>query len=155
VPGAVSSAQIADLYAAVLARTPDVAGLAFYQSFAAANPATPIVTYAEWFLSSPEYTGTSAHDYAQSAAGDAQFITDTYQNLLHRAPETGAIAFYETKVIDPILATVTPGTTAYTQAELKAHAMVLTYFSVSGEFLGDVQITAAQPANAQHWLALV
>ena len=155
VAGAVSSAQVANLYAAVLARVPDVSGLAFYQAAAAAHPATSITTFAQWFLSSPEYTGNSAHDYAQNAAGDAQFITDTYQNLLHRAPEAGAVAFYQSNVIDPIVGNAVPGTTAYAQAELLAHAMVLTYFSGSAEFLGDVQVTAAHPADAQHWLVLI
>jgi hypothetical protein len=50
---------------------------------------------------------------------------------------------------------VTPGTTAYTNAELLAHAMVLTYFSASAEFLGDVQVTAQNPSSTQHWLMLV
>jgi hypothetical protein len=155
VAGAVTSAQIAALYAAVLGRTPDVPGLAFYQAYAAANPATPIVTFAEWFLSSVEYSASSAHDYPQDPAGDTEFITDTYENLLGRAPETGAVAFYQTKVIDPIIAGVAPGSVAYTSAELLAHAMLLTYFSVSAEFLNDVQITAAHPADAQHWLVLI
>jgi hypothetical protein len=153
VAGRVSSAQVAALYAAVLDRTPDIPGLAFYQTYAAGNPAAQIVTFAEWFLSSAEYTG--AHNYAQSAAGDAQFIADTYQNLLHRSPEAGAVDFYQSKVIDPILGTASPGTAAYAKADLLAHAMVLTYFSVSAEFLGDVQITAAHPADAQHWLILI
>ena len=151
---AVTSAQITTLYAAVLAREPDVAGLGFYENYAAANPTVGIVTYAEYFLSSSEYTSNSTHTYAQTEAGEAQFITDTYNNLLHRAPETGAVAYYE-GVIDPMLANLTPGTTAYTQALLVAHATVLSYFSQSPEFLGDVQVTASNPASAQHWLVLI
>lgn len=151
--GGVSSAQVASLYAAVLARVPDVGGLAFYEAAAAASPATPIVTYAEYFLSSAEYT--NAHNYAQSSAGDAQFITDTYQNLLGRAPEAGAVSFYQTNVINPMLAGLTSGTTAYANAELVAHATVLTYFSLSSEFLGDVGVTAQHPADATHWLTLI
>ena len=151
---AVTSAQITTLYAAVQAREPDIAGLGFYENYAAANPSVGIVTYAEYFLSSSEYTGNSAHNYAQTEAGEAQFITDTYNNLLHRAPEAGAVAYYEA-VIDPMLANQTPGTTAYAQALLVAHATVLAYFSQSPEFLADVQVTASTPANAQHWLVLV
>jgi hypothetical protein len=56
--------------------------------------------------------------------------------------------------MDPMLATLTPGTAAYTQALLVAHAIVLSYFSQSPEFLSDVQVTASNPASAQHWLVL-
>jgi probable HAF family extracellular repeat protein len=84
--GGVSSFQIAAIYSAVLDRTPDVPGLAFYERFASANPATPLLTYAEWFLQSPEYLSNSAHTYAQTLAGETQFIVDTYENLLHRDP---------------------------------------------------------------------
>jgi hypothetical protein len=151
---AVTSAEITSLYAAVFAREPDLAGLNFYEQFAAANPSTSIFTYAQYFLQSSEYTSNSAHNYAQTTAGDTQFITDTYENLLHRAPETGAIPYYLT-VIDKMLTGVTAGTTAYTAAELVAHATVLAYISQSPEFLSDVQVTAANPASSSHWLVLV
>jgi hypothetical protein len=155
VAGGVTSFQVSALYAAVFDREPDVPGLAFYENVAATNPKLPIVTYAEYFLQSPEYTGNAAHTYAQTAAGDAQFITDTYDNLLHRAPETGAVAFYQTNVIDPLLTGLTPGTSAYANAELLAHATVLAYFSQSAEFQSDVQVTAQNPSSAQHWLLLI
>lgn len=155
VPGGVSSAQVTELYGAVLGRSPDVAGLAFYQKAAATSPSTPFIDYALWFLNSSEYKGNSAHNYAQTSDGDAQFITDSYLNLLHRAPETGAVAFYQDKVIDPILSGLTPGTAAYGAAELQAHAQVLVYFSQSHEFLSNVTITAQSPASAQHWLVLI
>jgi len=151
--GAVSSAEVANLYAGVFARTPDTPGLAYYEAQAAANPSRTITSFAESFLSSPEYT--NAHSYAQSSAGDAQFITDTYQNLLHRAPGSTDVAWYQANVINPILGTAAPGTAAYTQAELLAHAAVLADFSQSAEFLNNVQITAQHPADATHWLVLV
>ena len=150
---AVTTGNITDLYAAVLGREPDVAGLNYYQKLLAAAPSTPITVFALDFLNSSEYT--SSHSYAQTAAGDAQFITDTYSNLLHRAPETGAVAWYQANVINPLLANLTPGTAAYTTAELNAHAALLTDFSASAEFVGDVQVTAAHPASAQHWLVLI
>jgi hypothetical protein len=53
---------------------------------------------------------------------------------------------------------LTPGTAAYAAADLAAHATVLVDFSASGEFLGDVQITAKAPASAGftgHWLVLI
>ncbi len=154
VAGAVSGAQITELYGAVLGRTPDLAGLSFYQSYAAANPATPFLQYAEWFLSSPEYTDNSAHKYAHSADGDAQFITDSYANLLHRTPDSGAIPYYQ-KVVAGFTDGLTPGTTAYQAAQLQGHAQVLVYFSQSPEFLADVSVTAQNPSSASHWLVLI
>ncbi len=55
----------------------------------------------------------------------------------------------------PDVAGLTPGTAAYAQADLQAHAQVLAYFSQSREFLTDVQVTARHPADAQHWLVLI
>jgi hypothetical protein len=153
-PGAVPSTQIAALYAAVLARTPDSAGLAFYEA-EAANPANTILRMATQFLSSTEYLGNPAHAYAQNATGDIQFITDCYENLLHRAPESGATAWYETNDVTPILAGLTPGTSAYATAEIAAHAMVLAHFSLSPEFVGDVSISAQNPAGAGRWLIAI
>ncbi len=155
VTGGVSSFQIAAIYSAVLDRVPDVAGLAYYENQAATNPSVSLITYAENFLQSPEYTSNSAHAYAQTSAGDAQFIQDTYANLLHRAPSASDVAWYQANVIAPILANSTPGTAAYRSAELQAHAQLLADFSTSAEFQNDVQVTAQQPANAQHWLVLI
>jgi hypothetical protein len=153
--GNISSAQVVDLYSAVLARTPDAGGLAYYENYARNNPTTPILTFAEWFLSSPEYTTNTAHNYVLNSTGDGQFITDTYSNLLHRAPESGAVQWYEANVINPIIAADTAAGATMAQAELHAHAQVLTYFSASSEFLGDVQITAQHPLGSQHWLLVL
>ena len=128
--------------------------MSFYETYAAANPTTPFTQYGLWFLTSPEYTGNAAHNYAQSATGDAQFITDAYNNLLHRAPETGAIPFYQT-VVNQFTSGLTAGTSAYAAAQLQGHALVLAYFSQSPEFLGDVTVTAQHPSSPQHWLVLV
>jgi len=153
VAGAVSSAQVADLYSAVFARTPDVAGLNYYEQMATANPSLTFINFAESFLSSPEYT--NSHSYAQTTAGDSQFITDTYENLLHRAPESAAAISYYLDIISKFTTGAAAGTAAYTAAELAAHAQVLASFGTSSEFLNDVQVTSAHPADAQHWLVLV
>ncbi len=150
----VTSGNVAELYAAVLARTPDVAGLAYYNNLIQSGSGPSMLQLAEYFLNSPEYTGNSEHAYAQSTAGDAQFITDTYQKLLHRAPDSGAIPFYQ-NVITQFTAGLTPGTAAYATAQMQGHAQVLVYFSASAEFLSDVQITSQHPADAQHWLYLI
>lgn len=155
--GAVTGGNITELYGAVFGRLPDVAGLNYYENELVANPSLSLTTLAANFLSAPEYTGNAKHNYAQSSAGDAQFITDCYDNLLDRAPETTAIPYYQ-NLIDQFTAGLTPRTTAYTAAELQAHATVLVDFSASKEFLDDVQITAAHPASAGftgHWLVLI
>jgi hypothetical protein len=152
--GTVTTGNITELYGAVFDRQPDVPGLAFYLQYLQANPSTPLVQFAQYFLASPEYTGNTTHNYAHSQTGDDQFITDSYENLLHRAPETGAIPFYE-NVIDSYTKGLAAGSAAYIAAENLGHAWVLTYFSASPEFLNDVQITAAHPADAQHWLYLI
>jgi len=155
VAGEVNSGTVTELYAAVLARKPDLAGLQFYEAyFAGGSTTTPVTTVAQWFLQSAEYQNNPAHDYAQSAAGDAQFITDTYQNLLDRAPDTGAVAYYQT-VVAQFTAGLTPNTTAYAAAQLAGHAQVLAYFAASQEFLNDVEVTSQHPADAQHWLYLI
>lgn len=149
---AVTTGNITELYSAVLAREPDVGGLAFYQNFLKSNPSTALQTFAEFFLSSTEYK--AAHSYAQTTQGDEQFITDSYQNLLGRTPDASEVSFYETNVLAKAVANLTPGTTAYSDAQLQAHALMLVYFSASAEFLSGVQITAQTPASAQHWLLL-
>ena len=150
----ITSGNVVELYSAVLARVPDVGGVAFYQAAATANPGLTLNTLAQYFLGSDEYKNNPAHAYAQSAQGDANFITDTYTNLLHRAPDTGAVPFYQ-NVIAQFTNGLTPGTAAYAAAQLAGHAQVLVYFSVSPEFLSDVQITAQHPADAQHFLYLI
>jgi len=136
----ITTGNVTELYSAVLGRTPDVSGLVFYQNYLTANPATSLQTFAEFFLNSTEYT--SAHTYAQTTAGETQFITDSYQNLLHRAPSASDINFYLTNVLEK------PG------IQLDNHALMLVYFSASTEFLGDVQVTAQTPSDAHHWLIL-
>ena len=152
--GNVTTGNITELYGAVFSRQPDVPGLGFYLAFLKANPSTPLVQFAQYFLASPEYTGNTAHNYAHTQAGDDQFITDSYENLLHRAPEAGAIPFYEA-VINTYTKGLAAGSAAYIAAETLGHAWVLTYFSASPEFLNDVQVTATHPADAQHWLITI
>lgn len=150
---AVTTGNVTELYSAVLGREPDVGGLEFYQTFLAAHPGTGLTAFAQWFLASSEYAGNPTHDYAQTTEGEAQFITDSYQNLLHRTASASDIAYYQ-NVITPFLQNLTPGTAAYARADMQAHALVLTYFSQSPEFLSNVQVTAQNPASAQHWLLL-
>jgi hypothetical protein len=151
----VTSGNITELYSAVFGRLPDVAGLTYYENELTANPSLSLTTLAQNFLASPEYVNNNAHAYAQTTAGDTQFITDLYQNLLHRPPASGDAAWYEANVITPIVGNATPGSAAYNAAVLQAHAVAVTDFSASAEFLGNVQVTAAHPADANHWLVLI
>lgn len=151
----VTTGNITELYSAVLAREPDVGGLTFYQNFLTAHPSTPLQQFAQWFLGSGEYTGNSAHDYAATSAGDAQFITDSYQSLLNRTPTASEVSFYQANVMAPAETGLAAGSQAFAQAQIQAHALMLVYFSNSAEFLGDVQITAQHPASASHWLVLI
>jgi len=150
----VTTGNITELYGAVFGREPDAGGLAYYQNVLAANPNLPLTVFAQWFLASPEYTGNPEHDYPQTAAGQAKFITDTYNNLLNRAPDSSGLPFYE-NLINQITQGQTPGTAGYTTALTQAYAVVLSDFSASAEFLSDVQITSQHPADHQHWLLLI
>lgn len=149
----ITSGNVTELYGAVFGRLPDVPGLAYYEAQVHANPGLTMNILAQWFLASPEYTGNSAHAYAQSADGDAAFITAVYQNLLHRAPEAGAVPYYQA-IIAKFTGGEASGTAAYQAAQINGHAQVLVNFSNSMEFLNDVQITGQHPADAQHWLLL-
>ena len=148
-----NTGNITELYGAVFGRLPDAPGLNYYENELQSNSSLPLTFFAQQFLASPEYANNAAHNYAQTAAGDAQFITDSYQNLLGRAPEAGAVPYYQS-IINHFTAGLTPGTAAYTAALATGHAYVLTDFSASAEFLGDVSITAQTPSSSQHWLLL-
>jgi hypothetical protein len=156
-PGAstVTGGNITELYSAVFGRVPDLAGLSYYEDELKANPLLQLTLFAQDFLASPEYADNPAHTYAQATIGDTRFITDTYNNLLHRAPEAEAIPYYLNTVIAPFLKGLTPATAAYASAETLAHAYVVADFSASQEYLTDVQVTAQNPASAQHFLVLV
>jgi len=147
-----SSANVAELYAATLDREPDAAGLVFYENLIKSAPTTSFVTVASYFLSSPEYT--ASHSYAQTTTGDASFVGDLYTNLLHRTGSSTEITYYQ-NVINQFTSGLTVGTAAYDAAELTGRATVLSYFSASPEFLTNIEITAQNPASAQHWLVLL
>lgn len=147
-----SSLDIAELYGAALNRAPDVAGLSFFENLIASNPTMSYASLAADFLNSTEYT--AAHNYAQTSAGDTQFINDLYTNVLHRTGSSSEVAFYQ-NVINGFLTGQTAGTAAYTAAELQAHIQVVHDFAASTEYRSDIQITAQNSASASHWLLLI
>jgi hypothetical protein len=74
------------LYQAAFNRKPDVAGLG-YQTNALDHGLT-IAQVAANFIASPEFQSTYGN------VGDSQFVTLLYQNVLHRAPDEGGLAFH-------------------------------------------------------------
>ncbi|GEM_PF-5135933 len=140
--GAATSGNVVALYAAALGRTPDVAGLAYYEMALVDTPGLSLNQLAQQFLLSPESADNPAHQFAASAAGDGQFVTALYNALLHRAPEAGAVSYYQAVIGQSV-------------SDLAGRAQVLTDFSSSSEFLNDVRITAQHPADAQHFLYVI
>ena len=61
---------------------------------------------------------------------------------------------YSLNVIGVNLAALSPTIVSHAAAQNTAHSIVLTDFSASQEFLGDVTVTAQNPASTQHWLLL-
>jgi hypothetical protein len=150
----VTSGNITELYGAAFGRPPDVAGLAYYENELQNDPSLPLTQFAQNFLGSPEYVNNPAHNYAPTIAGDTQFITDCYQNLLHRSQSASETNYY-LAVISQFTKGLTAGTSAFASAEALAHAYVVTDFSQSPEFLSDVTVTLQTPSSASHWLVLI
>lgn len=74
------------LYQAVFQRTPDQDGLGFW--FNARDTGTTLTGMAEFFIASPEFVRT----YGELNNG--QLVTQLYNNVLHRAPDSGGYAFH-------------------------------------------------------------
>ena len=74
------------LYQAAFDRTPDQGGLGFQMK--ALDDGLNIAQVAANFIASPEFQRT------YGALNDTQFVTQLYQNVLHRAPDSGGLAFH-------------------------------------------------------------
>jgi hypothetical protein len=79
--------QVEELYYAVLGRQPDTAGLVYYSNLVASGAS--IAQIASYFLAAPEF----AANYGTNLS-DSQYVTDLYQNVLHRAPSAAELAYY-------------------------------------------------------------
>lgn len=75
------------LYQAAFNRTPDLGGLGFQMK--AMDDGLTIGQVAQNFISSPEFSAT------YGSLSDAQFVTQLYANVLHRAPDPDGLAFHE------------------------------------------------------------
>lgn len=74
------------LYQAAFDRTPDLGGLGFQMN--ALDIGLTITQVAQNFINSPEFQQT------YGALADAQFVTQLYANVLHRAPDSSGLAFH-------------------------------------------------------------
>lgn len=74
------------LYQAAFSRAPDAPGLGFQMN--ALDAGWSIVSVAQNFIDSPEFAHTYGH------LNDSQFVTQLYANVLHRAPDSGGLAFH-------------------------------------------------------------
>ena len=91
-----SDAQVASIYNAALGRLPDLAGLEFYgHAFAAGT--LDLHQTGVYFLASPEFQShfaAAALPADNGGPNDQAFITQLYQNVLHRTPSAAETAFY-------------------------------------------------------------
>jgi hypothetical protein len=81
------SAQVYRLYRAAFGREPDLSGLG-YQVGAAELTGSTLDTLAANFLASPEFQQKYGN------LGTAAFVTQLYQNVLGRAPDSSGLAFH-------------------------------------------------------------
>jgi len=133
-----TATQVAELYAAVLDRAPDTAGLAWWT--AQLNSGVPMASVIAGMLGSAE--GTALYG---SAAGSQAFLQTFYQSVLGRAPDATGLAFWASAldaaggnaaaraaVTMQILDTLTTGTaTTADQKTLANKAEAGKYFAAS------------------------
>ncbi len=81
------AASVTRLYRAALGRSPDQGGLVFWT--ASIKAGAPLVTLADGFLSSSEFTGRFG-----SGLANVDYVTRLYQNVLGRAPDASGLAFF-------------------------------------------------------------
>ena len=74
------------LYQAAFDRVPDLGGLGF--QMAALDDGLSLSQVANNFIHSPEFGAR------YGALGNTQFVTQLYANVLHRAPDSGGLAFH-------------------------------------------------------------
>ena len=81
-----TAGQAYRLYQAAFNRTPDQGGLGFQVN--ALDKGTGLSGVAGNFIASPEFAST------YGALNNTQFVTQLYQNVLHRGPDAGGLAFH-------------------------------------------------------------
>lgn len=81
-----NAGQAYRLYQAAFNRTPDQSGLGFQMN--ALDTGATLTNVAQNFINSPEFSATYGN------LSDAQFVTQLYQNVLHRGPDAGGLSFH-------------------------------------------------------------
>lgn len=81
-----TAGQAYRLYRAALDRAPDLGGLGFWIN--ALDRGVEILDVARGFIASPEFNSR------YGTLDNSGFLTQLYTNVLHRAPDTGGMAFY-------------------------------------------------------------
>ena len=83
-----TEAEVARLYQAALGRAPDEAGLAYWDYNL--NTGGSLTSLATSFLSSAEF----AARFPAAASDNTAFVTQLYQNVLGRAPDSGGLSYW-------------------------------------------------------------
>ncbi len=81
-----NAGQAYRLYQAAFNRTPDIGGLGYQMN--ALDTGLALSQVAQNFISSPEFSAT------YGALNTSQFVTQLYANVLHRAPDSGGLAYH-------------------------------------------------------------
>jgi V8-like Glu-specific endopeptidase len=81
-----NAGQAYRLYQAAFNRAPDIAGLGYQMK--ALDDGLPLWYVAANFLRSPEFNAT------YGSLDDVEFVTQLYANVLHRAPDSGGLAYH-------------------------------------------------------------
>lgn len=124
-----SNAQIAALYNAALGRQPDLPGLEYY-AVRLAKGEMSLHQEAANFLASPEFLAkypAAAAAADNGGAHDQAFVTQLYQNILHRTPGSAELAYYVSDL---------QGTLAGVPQQDRAQLLI--NFSVSAENQQDI-----------------
>jgi hypothetical protein len=120
-----TGATVAELYTAALNRQPDVGGIAYWENTinTIGGPTSANITaVAQCFLDSNEFV----KDYGTAESmSSGTFLTQMYQNALHRAPDAPGLAWWEGQMAHGV-----------------TEAQVLVGFAQSAENL----------SNASHWI---
>ena len=80
---------ITHYYTSILGRTPDSAGLSYWQSLIPPPPGDVKPVFrgmADFFFNSPEYLGSST--------SNSQFITDLYRTFYQREPDVAGLSYW-------------------------------------------------------------
>lgn len=127
------NAGLAELYVGALGRLPDLAGLEWWEDQLAAG--ARLTDVATGFIGSGEFKTrypTAAAPSDHGGAGDQAFVNALYQNVLHRAPDAGGLAYWVNAL-----------------ANGGSRADMLVSFALSAE---DENNTHAAPGHADGWL---